>query len=101
MILMALSKAEQQSLAKKKVMELFDSAELKFRKNKSLAGRHVRAARRLAMKHNVRIPKELKRKFCKHCYSYLKPGINLRVRNQNGKVVYTCLECGKFMRFGY
>ncbi len=65
------------------------------------AKRLVRKARNLAMKHKVRMPRELKRLFCKRCGTLFVQGKNLRVRTTKGKVVYTCLECKKFMRFKY
>ena len=95
------TKIELKEDAKNEIEGLFLRAERVFEKNKSLSGRCVRLARKISMKFNVRIPKEFKRKFCKHCYSYLVPGKNLRVRTQKGRVVYTCQECNKFMRFVY
>jgi ribonuclease P protein subunit RPR2 len=58
-------------------------------------------ARKISMKLNVRIPPVFKRRFCKHCYHYLQPGVNVRVRTKEGKVVYYCLDCRKYMRFPY
>jgi len=59
----------------------------------------VRKARNLAMRHRLKIPRELKRRYCVHCYAYLVPGSNCRVRIRLNKVVYYCLSCKKFMRF--
>ena len=78
---------------------MFEEADSVFSKDKKLANRYIRLARKIAMKFNLRMPRGYKRKFCKHCYSYLKPGVNLRVRTKDGKVIYYCLECKKFMRF--
>ncbi len=64
----------------------------------SFANRYVSLARTIAMKHTIRIPEEYKHLFCKHCYAYLLPGETVRVRLQNGKLVYYCLSCKKFMR---
>jgi len=68
-------------------------------KDSDKADDFVRKARRLAMKYKLKLPKALKRRFCKHCYGYLKPGINCRVRTNEGKIVYYCLKCKKYMRF--
>ncbi len=70
-------------------------------KDAVVAKRLVRKARVLAMKHRFRLPVSLKRLFCKHCNSYFAQGKNMRVRTTKGKVVYTCLECKRFMRFSY
>lgn len=91
-------KDKQKEIAKERVMTLFEQAETMFPKRKDLANRYVGLARKISMKVRMRIPSELKRRFCKHCYKYLKPGINARIRTRAGKVIISCLECNKFMR---
>jgi len=91
-------KHKQKEIAKERIAELFKQADLTFAKNKSLANRYVTLARKLAMKVKVRIPLELKRRYCKHCYKYLKPGVNSRVRTRDSKVIISCFECKKFTR---
>ena len=91
-------KAKQKEIAKERVQILFKQAEDSFFKNKSLANRYITLARKIAMKVKIRIPLELKRKFCKHCYKFLMPGVNSRVRTRDGKVIISCFECKKFMR---
>ncbi len=61
----------------------------------------IQKARKLAMKHRIKLPKELKRQYCAHCYTFFIPGKNYRVRTAEGRVVYTCLCCGKHTRFSY
>jgi len=85
-------------IAEKRIIELFKQAEEVFSKNKGLANRYVTLARKFSMKHKVKFPKELKRKFCKHCYKYLRSGDNARIRTKGGKLVIYCLECKKFIR---
>lgn len=84
-----------------KVSSLFKQAELIAKENPELANRYVKLAREMSMKVKVRIPTELKRRFCKHCHVYFIPGANYRVRTQRGKVVYYCFNCKKYMRFPY
>ena len=86
-------------LAREKIKFLFKKAEDVFDEDRSLAKRYVQLAKKTARRANARVPKEFKRKFCKHCDSFLKPGKNLRVRTKNGKVIYTCLGCKRFMKF--
>jgi ribonuclease P protein subunit RPR2 len=93
--------SKQKEIARERIKVLFKQAKEVFNKNKSLANRYIKLARELAMKYKIRIPPELKRRFCKHCYKYLMPGKNVRVRTREGKVVYYCLECKKYMRFPY
>ena len=87
-------------VALERISILFKEADEIFSKNKELSNKYVKLARKLAMKVNLKMPSNLKRKFCKHCYSYLKRGANLRVRTKNSKVVYYCLDCKKFTRIG-
>ncbi len=81
------------------VKNLFNEAKLQFNKNPNLSNKYIKLARKLAMKVNLRLPRELKRKFCKHCYSYLVPGKNARVRIHKSRVIYYCFNCKKYMRF--
>ena len=90
---------KQKEIALERIKILFEEAKLAFKEDPALSNRYVHLARKLAMRYKIRIPKEFKRKYCKHCYSYLKPPYNARVRIQNKKVVYTCYNCRKFMRF--
>ena len=89
---------QQKKIAADRIAILFQEAKEIFSKDKSLANRYVTLARKIAMKTKSRIPLELKRQFCKHCYGYLMPGVNSRVRTRAGKVIISCLDCKKFMR---
>lgn len=93
-----LSKSKQKEIALQRIKALFQQAEEVFPKNKALADRYISLARKIAMKVHAQIPRELKRRMCKHCYSYLKPGVNARIRTRGGKVIISCLECKRFTR---
>ena len=88
-------KQKQKEIAKNRVEKLFEQAEKT--KSQKLANRYVELARKIAMKVNLRMPRKLKRKFCKHCYSYFRDG-NYRVRTRDSKLVYYCFECKKYTR---
>ena len=60
---------------------------------------YIKKLRKVAMKVNLRLPRQLKRKFCKHCYSYF-TGDNYRVRTRNKTIVYYCFKCKKYSRIG-
>ncbi|MBN2142218.1 ribonuclease P [Candidatus Woesearchaeota archaeon] len=92
---------KEKLVAKERIEVLFSLAAEAFWKSRSLCNRYVSLARKIAMKYKVSIRPELKRRFCKHCYKYLMPGVNVRVRTTEGHVTYYCLECKKFMRFPY
>jgi len=84
--------------AKIDIIRYLESAKESFKQDHKKSNLYVHKARLLAMKYNIRLPKELKKTFCKHCYSYLVPGVNCRVRTREGKLIYYCLECKKYIR---
>src|SRR3989344_8883510 len=86
------NKEKQRKEALVLVKKLFEEAKSSFSKNPSLSNKYVKLARKTAMKVNLRLPRELKRRFCKHCYSYLVPGKNSRVRIHKSRVIYYCLN---------
>lgn len=62
-----------------------------------LAARQAAAARRIAMRHRVKLPYELRACFCKKCKSFVPPGAGSRVRIGRSAVRAlrtTCLLCG-------
>ncbi|MBU0471829.1 MAG: ribonuclease P [Nanoarchaeota archaeon] len=91
--------SENLKIASERVDILFFQADEMFSENPELSDRYVSLARKIAMKFKIKLKSEYKRRFCKHCYKYLRPGVNARVRTQNGKVVYSCFSCKKFSRF--
>ena len=80
------------------VKNLFREAKIQFNYNPQLSNHYIKLARKLAMKVNLKLGKEYKRKFCKYCYSYLVPGKNARVRINNNKLIYYCFNCKKYSR---
>jgi len=92
---------KQRKIALEHIEHLFKEADKAFNKDPKLSDRYVRLARKIAMKYKVKIRSPLKKRFCKHCYKYLKPGVNARVRLGEKQVVYYCYSCKKFMRFPY
>ena len=90
--------ASQVNIAKRRIRFLFDQAKDSFKNDSKLANKNIKLARRLAMKYKISLPSELKKKFCKHCHSYLVPGINCRVRIHKHRVIYYCLSCKYYIR---
>jgi ribonuclease P protein subunit RPR2 len=93
-----ISNSQQQGLALERISKLFQQADYIFHTDKDLAHHYVSLARKIAMKVRISLPAEYRRKFCHHCYKYLMPGINSRIRTSKGKVIISCFECKKFMR---
>lgn len=93
----------QTKIARERIDILFREAETIFSESPKLANRYIFIARKIAMKYNLKIPRELKRRFCHKCYSYLMPGENAKVRTnpKTQAVEWTCGDCGAVNRYGY
>jgi ribonuclease P protein subunit RPR2 len=88
-------------LAMQRIQTLFRLARETFHENPALAQRYIRIARKIAMAARVRLPKEYRLQVCRHCKSFILPGVNSRVRIKQRRephAVITCLNCGKQMR---
>lgn len=88
----------QRRIARERVSILFHEAERVFSQNPKRADRYVSLARKIAMKVNIHLSSFQRRKFCRFCYRFLCTGVNSRVRIRPGKIVITCLSCGKSSR---
>jgi len=93
----------QQNIAKERIQILFDLAEKEFKKYPERSRRYVQLARKIGLRYNVRLPKEIKRKFCRKCDSLLLPGRSCTVRLDSKKRALTikCLNCNKIYRYPY
>jgi len=89
-------KEKQRNIALERINELFRQAEAK----PKYADKYVALARRISTRTKTKIPKEFKRRFCKHCNSYL-VGTNVRIRLNRGKKTYFCKNCEKYTRIPY
>lgn len=86
-------------IAQERISELFVQARLAFPEHPERSNRYVELAQRIAMRQRVRIDREFRRQYCHHCYAFLVPGSNMRVRVNDGNVVVTCGSCNKKMRY--
>jgi ribonuclease P protein subunit RPR2 len=91
-------KDDYKAIAAERIERLFELAEKAFEKHTELADRYVKLAWKISTRYNVRLPATLKRKFCRKCLSFLRPGVSCRVRIQSGCVTITCLRCGNAVR---
>jgi len=93
--------AGQQRIALERISILFNEAKKMFPREPKYAHRYVQLARKIALKYKVKFAPEQKKKFCKKCQHFLVQGKNVRVRTQEGHLVYTCLDCENVMRYTY
>jgi ribonuclease P protein subunit RPR2 len=61
---------------------------------------YVRLARRLAERHRLSLPTRFERAACDRCDVFQRPGRNVRVRVQRGRVIRRC-DCGATARYPY
>jgi len=89
----------QKTIAERRIKQLFLLAEQQALNNKlNLANRYIELARKISMRYLVSIPKDYKRRFCKHCYSYLLPYVTCRIRIHRGKLIIYCYDCKRYSR---
>ena len=89
----------QKKIAKQRIQRLFLLAEQYALCGRlKLSDRYVLLARKISMKYLIPIPKKFKRRFCKHCYSYLLPSVTCRIRIQKGRIITYCNKCKKYTR---
>jgi len=88
-------------IAEERMILLFELAEQNFKTHPDRTQRYVSLARLIGMRYRVRLTRDQKRRICKHCYHYLVPGNNCRVRLKGGIVLKTCFVCGKQSRYPY
>jgi ribonuclease P protein subunit RPR2 len=88
-------------IAMDRIHRLFELAEQEYTNHPERSCRYASLARRIGMRHRVRLPRELRQKVCRDCNSYLVPGSTSRIRLQKRHVCITCLKCGRIMRYPY
>jgi ribonuclease P protein subunit RPR2 len=86
-------------IARERIAVLFGQARQSFHEHPERSNHYVAIARRIAMRQRVRMDREFRRQYCHHCYAFLVPGENVRVRVHRGNVVVTCMQCNKKTRF--
>lgn len=88
-------------IASERMNILFNLAEESFHKNPQRSDRYTEMARNIATKYNIRMPRIWKRRFCKNCNKFLKPGNNCKIRLRDSCVTIKCLECGNIVNIPY
>ena len=95
-------KSQERRIALERIETLFDMAEREaVKRNWARSDRYVSLARKIGMRYNVTPGPELRRKFCRGCGTFLLPPTTARFRIGGGKVVCTCLKCGRVTRYPY
>lgn len=91
-------KDDPKIIAMERVERLLSFADEIFHRYPELADRYVERAWRIKEKFLLRLPRELKLKFCRKCLSFWKPGSTCRIRMRKKILTITCLKCGRVYR---
>ncbi|MBS3159172.1 hypothetical protein J4436_00090 [Candidatus Woesearchaeota archaeon] len=65
--------------------------------NNNTEKRYLELIQKISKKTNTHIPKEIKRKFCKHCLT-IYTSTNSTRRIKNNKIIITCKKCNSIKR---
>jgi len=80
---------------------LIDNALSNAKTNPKLAQRQALLAKKISMRHKVKMPYDLRMVFCKKCKSFIAPGINSKIRVGRSTIKsirITCNFCGHTYR---
>ncbi len=91
---------QARDLAMQRMERLFSLAAEAHDSHPERSSRYVQIARQISTRTRVRMPRHLKRLFCRHCGGYLS-ALSSRVRLCDGVLITTCLGCGEQMRRPY
>lgn len=95
-------KAHERQIARERIVTLRDlAATMALAGDFGHADRYVQLARRLGMRYNVRLPRDLRARICRECDRYLLPGVTCSVRVHRGRIRTTCTYCGTVYRHPY
>ena len=94
-------KPSLKKIALERMHILIDNAISNAKENPELSQRQALLARKISMRHKVRMPYELRMVFCKKCKSFIAPGLNSKIRLGRTSVKsirITCNFCGHTYR---
>ncbi len=95
-------KKEERKIAVERINVLFSLAEKYAQQgNTQRANRYAQLAWKIGTRYNVRMPGYLKRRYCRGCHSFLRPGLNCRVRLTGDRITMVCEKCGRQYRFPF
>ncbi|MDD4650782.1 MAG: ribonuclease P [Methanothrix sp.] len=87
-------------LALQRMERLFILAEEAHAAHPERSDRYVQIARKISSRTRVRMPRQLKRLFCRHCGGFLSAAAS-KVRLREGVLTTTCMLCGQQTRRPY
>lgn len=91
---------KSRDLARQRMERLFSLAAAEYELHPERSDRYVHIARQISTRHRVRMPRHLKKLFCKNCGSFIS-ATGARTRLRQGLLTTTCLHCGRVARRPY
>lgn len=91
----------QKRIAKERIEILFELARKSLEKYPERSKRYVELLRKIGLRYNIRLRKNIKRSICKNCNQLLIPGKTATVRLNKKTIIVKCLECGKIYRYPF
>ncbi len=88
-------------IAEERIGILFQQAEEELSYNPERSHRYVQMAQNIAQKYNLKIKETWRRRFCKNCQHFIRPGLNSEIRLFNSSLIIKCLDCGDIRRIPY
>ncbi len=93
------AKTKRDNIARERIAGLLEMAEKQaLAGDMELADRYAQLARKIGMRHSLRMPVGFNLRFCRRCLRYLVPGKNARFRTSARKISRQCLGCGGVYR---
>lgn len=88
----------QIKIAKERIKKL-----LKLAKTSKKQERYISLAKKIGMRYNVRLSKDIKRKICKKCNIYMIPGktCSTWLDSKNKTIIIKCKKCNTLYRYSY
>jgi len=96
------NKSQEKRIAQERIEILFGLAEKEaLGGNIARANKYIEHARTIGMRYNITPSARHRRKYCRGCHTFLLPSITARVRTGGGRMICTCLKCGRVSRYPY
>ncbi|MBI4399502.1 ribonuclease P protein component 4 [Candidatus Micrarchaeota archaeon] len=95
-----MSKGLIRQVVKERIGILLDLARKELKNHEDRSKRYIKLIKKLVTRYNFRLPKAIKRRFCKKCNTIWVHGYNLKVRlrSKSKFIEYIC-NCGYKRRF--
>ena len=86
-------KNSKKEIATQRILILFDNAVSNARKNPKLAEQQAQIARKISMRFKIKMPWQIRQRFCKKCKKFIVPSISSKVRIGRSNVKSVRITC--------